>query len=103
MSEDAELFRRRVRASLIRNRETFEKSSEYRKMLDGLLGLSEEEIRGVLPAGTPKDDYLNLISVVKEATRVNVNQAELKARIEYLGETSLALAMKVPQLAKLFI
>lgn len=103
MSEDAELFRRRIKASLARNREAFENDSDYKLLLDSLLGLSEEEIAKVIPKGSSKDDYANLISVVKEATRLNVSQAELKRQIEVLGSTATALAKKVPRLATLFV
>ena len=40
-----------------------------------------------------------LVTVVKEASRVNLAQADLRARIEELGEAAVAIARRVPGLA----
>lgn len=101
MFNNAELFRRRIRESLKRNREAFESEQLNRDALDQLLGLSEVQIRSILPAGAHLDVYANLVSVVKEATRANVDQAELRRAIEQLGELAVSIAKKVPQLAVL--
>ena len=42
-----------------------------------------------------------MISVVKEASRANIDQAELKATIRELGDVAIAIAKKVPSLAAL--
>ena len=46
--------------------------------------------------------YDELITVVREASRVNLEQAALKAQIIKLGETAVTIAKRVPTLAALF-
>jgi hypothetical protein len=41
--------------------------------------------------------------VVKEASRVNLQQALLKKQIMKLGEVGIQIAKKVPSLANLFV
>jgi len=101
MAEDIEAFRRSLRASLKKNREAFE--GKYAEQIEGLLGLSREEIDLITPDATDMETYDQLVTVVKEASRANLRQAELKAQIEALGETAIAIAGKVGSLAKLFI
>lgn len=73
---------------------------KYKKELDGLLGISREEIDAITPGRTTDiETYAKLIAVVKEASRRNIAQAELKARIQELGEIALKIAAKVPPLA----
>jgi len=97
---DIEAFRRSLREDLAKNREAFE--GKYKAELDELLGLSREEIDRLTPGTTDLATYDQLISVVKEASRANVEQAELKARIEELGDIGVAIAKRVTALAGLF-
>lgn len=94
-------FQKALRDSLKRNEEVFESSSENKKYLDDLLGLSTDEINSVVPNGTNSKTYADLISVVKEATRHNVSQAQLITSIKKLGTEAVTLAKQVSSLAVL--
>ncbi len=95
-----EKFRRRVRASMQRADEAFR--GKYAKEIDALHGLSKADIDRISPGKADLETYDRLIDIVKEASRVNVAQAELKDRIERLGALAVRIAKKVPSLAKLF-
>ena len=92
-------FRRRVRTSFERADEAFR--GQYAEEIQGLLGLSEADIDKITPGNVDLQTYHRLIEVVKEASRVNVAQAELKRQIEALGEVAVQIAKKVPKLAAL--
>lgn len=96
---DIEEFKRKLREKMAENREAFE--GEYKDQLNDLMGLSKEEIDAITPDNTDMEIYDQLITVVKEASRVNLSQAQLKQRIEELGEIALKIAEKVPSLAAL--
>jgi Glu-tRNA(Gln) amidotransferase subunit E-like FAD-binding protein len=98
---DIEEFKRRLREKMAENRQAFE--GLYKDELNGLMGLSRAEIDAITPDLTDLEIYDQLITVVKEASRMNLAQAELKSRIEELGEVAVAIARKVPTLAALFI
>jgi len=98
---DIEEFKRRLREKMAENRQAFE--GLYKDELNGLMGLSRAEIDAITPDLTDMEIYDQLITVVKEASRMNLAQAELKSRIEELGEVAVAIARKVPTLAALFI
>ena len=100
MAQDLEAFRRRLRDSLKRNREAFE--GKYADQLNELLGLSAEEIDKITPDATDREAYDQLVTLVKEASRANLTQAQLKTQIVALGDTAVAIAKKVGSLAKLF-
>lgn len=97
MAQDLETFRRSLRSSLKKNREAFE--GKYAEQLEGLLGLSREEIDAITPDVTDLQIYDQLITVVKEASRANVTQAQLRSQIIALGETAVVVAKKVVSLA----
>ncbi|MGD8371510.1 MAG: hypothetical protein PVF76_05205 [Syntrophobacterales bacterium] len=102
MSTEIEEFRAALRESLKRNREAFE--GIYKKELDELLGLSREQINTITPHDlTDLEVYDKLISVVKEASRKNIRQAQLKAQIEELGNIAIEIAKRVPSLAALLV
>ena len=96
---DIEEFRRHLRERMEENRAAFE--GRYGDELNALMGLSREEIDRITPDLTDLVIYDQLITVVKEASRTNMAQAELKARIQDLGEVALAIAGRVPALAAL--
>jgi len=75
---------------------------EYADEINGLLGLSRTELDQLTPDATDLETYDRLIEVVKEASRVNVEQAELVNRIETLGDLAVRIAKKVPSLALMF-
>ena len=89
-----------LREILKRNREAFK--GKYKKEINDLLSLSRSEIDAITPGTTDLDIYDALIEVVKEASRRNLAQAELKDRIERLGEVALKIAKLIPSLALLF-
>ncbi|HVS11986.1 MAG TPA: hypothetical protein VMS76_19130 [Planctomycetota bacterium] len=98
---DIDDFRRRLREELRKNREAFE--GTYKSELDSLLGLSREEIDRVTPDATDLEVYDQLITVVKEASRTNVSQTELKTRIQELGDVAVSIAKKAQPLARLLV
>ncbi len=94
-----ELFRRRVRRALDEADEAFR--GQYAEELKGLLGLSEAEIDAISPGTTDLETYDRLIAVVREASRVNLAQADLVARIRGLGDLAVGIARRVPALGAL--
>lgn len=94
-----ERFRRRVRASMQRADEAFR--GAYAKEIEALHGLSQADIDEISPGNADLETYDRLIDVVKEASRANVEQAELRSRIEQLGSVAVRIAKKVPSLAKI--
>jgi hypothetical protein len=96
---DIEEFKRRLREKMAENRKAFE--GQYKNEINGLMGLSKSEIDEITPGITDLETYDQLITLVKEASRVNLTQAQLKARIEELGEVAVKIAKKVPSLASI--
>jgi hypothetical protein len=90
-------LRLELEAIIKQNREAFE--GEYGDEIDGLLGLSRDEIDAITPGVTDLETYAKLIDVVKEASRRNLSQAELKDRIQALGSIGVDIAKKVGSLA----
>lgn len=89
-------FKARLRKKMTENREAFE--GEYKAELQALMGLSKSEIDAITPGITDIETYDALITIVKEASRVNLSQAQLKQRIEDLGAVAIKIAKKVPSL-----
>lgn len=94
-------YREKLRQRAEENRIAFE--GEYQKEIEGLLGLSREEIDKITPGTTDLETYDQLITIVKEASAANVQQAELREQILQLGEIGVSIAKRVPALVKLFI
>ncbi len=90
-------YRARVREALKRSEEAF--LGQYGAEVEALLGLSREEIDAITPDVTDLQTYDRLIEVVKQASRMNLAQAELRSRIEEMGELAVRIARKVPRLA----
>jgi hypothetical protein len=101
MAIDKEKRKRELRKIAQEVRAEFE--GKYAGQIDELLGLSREEIDAITPDGTDLELYAQLIEVVKDASRRNLSQAELKARIKALGETAVSIAKKVGGLATMFV
>jgi hypothetical protein len=99
MAMDIEEFKRKLREKMAENRKAFE--GEYKNELNELMGLSKTEIDAITPDSTDMEIYDQLITVVKEASRVNLSQAQLKQRIEELGDVAVRISQKVPSLATL--
>jgi hypothetical protein len=103
MSNDTELeeMRRELEKILKKNRDAFK--GAYKDEINQLLSISREDIDAIVPGTEDMATYDALIEVVKEASRKNHSQAQLKARIEELGEIALKIASKIPNLAALFV
>ena len=86
---------------LLKNHEAF--VGKYAKEIDELLGLSRSEIDAITPGTNDLEVYDQLVTVVKEASRRNLSQAELKARIETLGDIAITIAKKSTKLAKFLL
>ena len=71
----------------------------YKDELNALSGLSKEEVDAISPGITDLQKYDELITVVKEASRVNLEQAALKAQIIKLGNIAVTIAKRIPALA----
>ena len=91
-----EEFRERLRQKTAENREAFE--GQYKNELNALMGLSKEQIDAITPDLTDMQTYDELITVVKEASRTNIEQAQLKAKIQEMGTIAVKIAEKVPGL-----
>lgn len=92
-------FRRRVRDSLKRADEAFK--GTYQSEISGLLGLSETQINQITPDETDLQAYNNLISIVKEASRMNAEATDLRDSIIKTGEVAVKIAKMVPSLARI--
>ncbi|MCL1036200.1 hypothetical protein L2750_03385 [Shewanella submarina] len=93
---NTEDFKILLQSKIAENRQSFE--GLYRDKIESLMALSKAEIDSIVPGGADVAAYDNLITVVKEASRANIEQAELKARIEELGDVAVKIASKVPGL-----
>ena len=98
---DIDEFRSHLKERVQSNREAFK--GQYQEELNMLLGISREEIDRIIPGTTDLEIYDQLITVVKEASAANISKAELKLRIEELGEIGIAIAKQIPKLAELLI
>jgi hypothetical protein len=94
---DLEAFEDDLDKTIRRGREAF--SGKYSKELNDLAGLSRSEIDAMAPGITDLQKYDELIAVVKEASRVNLAQAELRNQIQKLGDIAVSIAKRVPSLA----
>lgn len=95
---DLDAFEADLEKTIANGRAAFE--GEYKDELNDLAGLSREEIDKITPDDvTDLQKYDELISVVKEASRNNLKQAELKRQIEKLGDVAVIIAKKIPKLA----
>lgn len=95
---DMEQFEKDLAADLKAGREAFER--QYKTELDQLMGLSRDEIDAITPGTTDLEVYAQLIAVVKQASRHNLDQAALASRIRALGDVAVTIAKKSASLAK---
>jgi len=94
-----EEYRKKLQERAEINRKAF--IGKYRDELNALLGLSKEDIDKITPDTTDLDVYAQLISVVKEASADNIDQAELKDRIMEFGKVGVEIAKRIPTLVDL--
>lgn len=98
---DFDAFEEDLEETIAKGRAAFE--GKYKDELNDLAGLSKEEIDKITPDDvTDLQKYDELITVVKEASRQNLKQADLKRQIEKLGDVAITIAKKIPQLAAIF-
>jgi hypothetical protein len=95
----ADEFRKKLEERAKRNREAF--MGVYKDELNALVGLSKEEIDKITPGTEDLEIYAQLISVVKEASAENIDQAELKDHIMELGDVAVEIAKRIPALIDL--
>ncbi len=96
---DMAAFESDLASDLRSGREAF--NARYARELDELMGLSREEIDKITPGATDLQEYDRLIAVVKQASRHNLEQAELVSRIRQMGEVAVAIAKKTTALGAL--
>ena len=94
-----EEYRRKLEERARVNREAFK--GKYKDALNELMGLSKSDIDAITPDTTDLETYAQLISIVKEASADNIDQAELKNRIVALGEVGMEIAKRIPALIDL--
>ncbi len=94
-----EEYRKKLEERARVNREAFK--GKYNEQLTALMGLSKEEIDKIIPGTTDLETYAQLISIVKEASADNIDQAELKNRIMALGEVGQEIIKRIPALIDL--
>ena len=94
-----EEYRKKLAERARVNREAFK--GKYKDALNELLGLSKTDIDAITPDTTDLETYAQLISIVKESSADNIDQAELKNRIVALGEVGLEIAKRIPALIDL--
>ena len=94
-----EEYRKKLAERAKRNRKAFK--GLYKNELKALLGLSRADIDKITPGSKDMEVYAQLITIVKEASADNIDQAELKDRIQELGKVGIAIAKRVPALLDL--
>ena len=90
-------MREELRQLAARNQIAF--GNQYAEELTALQGLSQDELDEISPNVSSAADYASLMDVVKDASVKNMKVAELKERIEALGQKAVAIARLVPKLA----
>jgi len=73
----------------------------YKKTLDELTGLSDEQLKSAIPDTEDRRVYDKLIILVKEASKDNLSKAELVGEIKELGEVAVKIAKMIPSLSSL--
>ena len=76
------------------------------RTLDGRFGrlyrelrnLTPEQIQGITPATTDQKEYERLMTLVQEASERNLDQAQLRVRIQALGTVAKRIASYLPGL-----
>lgn len=96
---DPRAFRRRMNRQLEESRQAF--NGEYADELKQLSGLSRDEIGAITPDDLDLQKYDELIVLVKEASRLNLEQAKLVEEIKKLGDVAVSIAKKVPSISGL--
>ncbi|WP_017733778.1 hypothetical protein [Nafulsella turpanensis] len=99
MSEES--FEEKMKRRAAENRQKF--TGKYGEQIKELQALSPEELERITPTGTDKAVYDQLIAAVEEASVQNLSQAELKQKVEALGNTAIEIARKIPSLASIVL
>jgi hypothetical protein len=98
---DLAAFKKDLKRDLTNGREAF--AGVFADELNELMGLSQDEIDRITPDGQDLEQYARLIAVVKQASRHNLNQAQLVSNIRDLGTVAVSIAKKAGGLAKLLV
>ena len=73
----------------------------YKAEIKSLLAISRADIEAITPDDVDLEKYDELMEVVKDASRKNLEQAALKERIIALGEVAVKIARHVPSLSNI--
>jgi len=92
-------YRERVRRALDRADEEFR--GLYAEAIAALHSLTPEDLAAITPDPGDLAAFEQLRAVVEEASRANTSQAELRRRIEALGDVALRIARALPPFAAL--
>jgi hypothetical protein len=90
---------RALEASLLQTQMAFDNGDGNDNHLKNISALSLDDIAEAIPAGGGTAAHADLIRLLEEATRDNMQQAELGTRITSLGQSAMAIAKLVPSLA----
>lgn len=90
--ETMEKMQQELDADVADTRGEFDRA--HADVLQKLRGLSEEDLKEVLPNVSDRAVYDKLIAVVQDASAKNLSNAELVERIQALGSVAVAIAKK---------
>ena len=96
---DQEEFQRRLKEQLETSRIAFD--GIYKEELIQLSGLSRTQIDKITGGPIDLQKYDELIAVIKEASKANLDQANLVAEIRKLGHIAVTIAKKIPAFSAL--
>ena len=75
-------------------------NGRFAQIYKELRSLTPEDV-DITPDASDQKEYERLMALVQEASRRNIQQAELVEGVKRLGKTALKIAAKVPSLAKI--
>lgn len=73
-------------------------NQKYQKELNALKGLTEQEIKSIIPEGFDRKKRNELIQVIEQAAKKNKTQAQLVDDIKDLGDIAVKIAKKYTDL-----
>lgn len=75
---------------------------KYAEQLKALSGLTEDQIKSITPDTEAPEVVQKLIDVVQQASKENLEQADLIHKIKALGSTAVSIAKNITGLGNLF-
>ncbi len=98
---DLAAFKKNLQKDLEAGRKAFE--GKYAAEINELMGLSRADIDAITPGGADLQVYDQLITVVKQASRDNLSEAQLAQNVKALGDIAVAIAKKSKKLAAILV